>query len=49
LLDRCGLAPDDPILDAGAGASTFIDHALERGYQRLIAVDLSEVALGQLK
>jgi len=49
LLDRCTLAPDDPLLDVGAGASTLIDAWLERGFRNVIAADISQVALAKLK
>ncbi len=49
LLDRCQLRADDPILDAGAGASTFVDAIIKRGFRRVIAVDVSEIALSKLK
>ncbi len=49
LLARCKLSPDDPILDIGAGASTFIDSVLERGYRDIIAADISPAALTRLQ
>ncbi len=49
LLARCKLGPDDPILDIGAGASTFIDSVLERGYRDIIAADISPAALTRLQ
>jgi EEF1A lysine methyltransferase 2 len=48
LVARCGLAPDDPILDVGSGASTFADHLLDLGYRRIIATDISPVGLERL-
>ena len=49
LLDKCGLGIEDPILDVGVGASTFIDCLVEKGFQNLYAVDISEIALDKLK
>lgn len=49
LLDKCGLGINDPILDIGAGASTFIDCLIEKGFQKICAVDISEIALSKLK
>lgn len=49
LIERCGLAPDDPIIDVGAGASLLIDRLIEGGHRDLIASDISEVALGLLR
>lgn len=48
LITTLDLDDDARILDAGAGATTLIDHLLERGYQELVAVDLSEVGLQRL-
>ena len=47
LIARCGLAPEAPILDVGAGASTLVDCLLEQGYTRITALDLSLAALEQ--
>jgi SAM-dependent methyltransferase len=49
LLAKCKLGCDDAILDIGAGASTFIDRLIERGFQNIIAADLSETALAHLQ
>ena len=43
LLARCALGSDDPILDIGAGASTFIDCLVDSGYQTITAADISQV------
>jgi ubiquinone/menaquinone biosynthesis C-methylase UbiE len=49
LLAKCKIEKTDPILDVGAGASTFIDCLLNEGYSNIIATDISEVALNKLK
>lgn len=49
LLDKCNIEKSDPILDVGAGASTFIDCLLDEEYINIIATDISEVALNKLK
>jgi EEF1A lysine methyltransferase 2 len=49
LVSRCGLGPDDPIVDVGSGASSFVDHLLDAGYRQLIAADISPVALDLLR
>lgn len=49
LLAECQLNHDDPILDVGAGASTFVDHLLAKGYRKVIAADISEAGLARLK
>ena len=49
MLGECTLAYDDAILDVGAGASTFIDCLIEKGFRNIIAADISEVALLRLK
>ncbi len=43
------LSTNARFLDAGAGATTLIDHLLHRGYTDLVVVDISEVALRQLR
>ncbi len=45
LVDETGLGLEEPIIDVGAGWSTLIDHLVERGYQDLMAIDLSATAL----
>lgn len=49
LASRCALAPDDLVVDAGCGASYFLERMLERGHRRLVAIDISEVALRMLE
>lgn len=49
LIERCGLEKTDAILDAGAGASFFIDYLIGDGYQNVIAADISGAALNKLK
>jgi len=48
-LEQCSLEKDAPILDVGAGATTFVDHLLAAGYQNIIALDISQVALERLQ
>jgi SAM-dependent methyltransferase len=48
-LQQCALDKNEPILDVGAGATTFVDHLLVAGYQNVIALDISQVALDQLQ
>ncbi len=49
LLSRCHIGKDEPILDVGAGASTFIDYLVDQGFSDIIAADISEIALNKLK
>ncbi len=49
LLKMCGLGAEDPILDVGAGASTLVDCLIEKGFQNIYAVDISGIALDQIK
>lgn len=49
LLERTGARPDDLILDVGSGASTFVAELVARGYQRIAAIDISAVALDELR
>ena len=45
LLQHTRLPLDAPLLDLGAGASSFVDVLLEQGYTNLIGVDVSTAAL----
>jgi cyclopropane fatty-acyl-phospholipid synthase-like methyltransferase len=49
LLSKCHITKDESILDVGAGASTFIDYLIDRGFSNIIATDISEIALDKLK
>lgn len=49
LIEKCNLTKDATILIAGAGATTLVDYLLEKGYEDLIATDISEKALEILK
>jgi SAM-dependent methyltransferase len=49
LISLCNLQFDDEIIDIGCGASLLIDNLVNLGYQKIIAVDLSETALAHLK
>jgi trans-aconitate methyltransferase len=41
LLERCGVTPDDSLIDVGGGASTLVDDLLDRGYRDLTVLDIS--------
>ncbi|MFZ3168924.1 MAG: class I SAM-dependent methyltransferase [Candidatus Methanoperedens sp.] len=49
LLSKCNINKDEPVLDVGAGASTFIDYLIDQGFKNIIAADISEIALNKLK
>lgn len=49
LLSKCHIKKDEPILDVGAGASTFIDYLINQGFNNITAADISEIALNRLK
>lgn len=44
-----GLGPDEPIIDVGGGASTLVDHLLDRGYTDVTVLDLAGPALDLVK
>jgi len=48
LIDFCGLAKDATIFIAGSGSTHLVDKLWQKGYSRLIANDISEVALTNL-
>lgn len=49
LLSKCHINKDEPILDIGAGASTFVDYLVDQGFKNVVAVDISKRALNKLK
>ena len=49
LISRANIKKDETILDVGSGATTLIDNLIEQGYKNIFAVDISRVALDNLK
>ena len=49
LIEASGIAKDRAIIDVGGGASTLVDHLLDRGYQRLTVLDIAADALRQAR
>lgn len=49
LIRELNLSKEDSIIDIGAGDSRLIDYLLEDGFERLTALDISEVSLKKLK
>jgi len=47
LIEQCHLAKTDPIVDVGSGTSVFIRNLLEKGFDHIIALDISEKALSK--
>lgn len=45
LVHRCGLSPDDPVIDVGGGTSTLADHLLREGFTDVTVLDVSAAAL----
>lgn len=45
LFERAGAAPTTSVIDAGAGAALLVDELVDRGFEDLTVVDVSEVAL----
>lgn len=45
LVEACGVAHEALIADVGSGATSLIANLLELGYNNLLAIDISEVAL----
>ncbi len=46
-IEASGVAKDGAIIDVGGGASTLVDHLLDRGYSRLTVLDIAAGALRQ--
>jgi SAM-dependent methyltransferase len=49
LISRCGLVPDDLIIDVGSGATSLIGSLIYAGHRNLIALDISSAALDSLR
>lgn len=49
LVERIGLDPLDPIIDAGAGASLFVDRLLDLGFADVTVLDVSSKAIALAK
>jgi SAM-dependent methyltransferase len=49
LVESCHLDRHSVIFNAGAGSSFLIDALLDKGYQDIVACDISEAALDKLK
>jgi EEF1A lysine methyltransferase 2 len=49
LIENCAVPKNSPIIDIGSGTSTLISNLLGRGYESIIAVDISDVALEKAK
>lgn len=45
LIESLGVHRDAAIIDIGAGASSLVDHLLERGFSDITVLDISQVAL----
>ena len=45
LIEATGIGHDEPVLDAGGGASSLVDRLLERGFTDLTVLDISAAAL----
>ena len=46
-IEASGIERDQPIIDIGGGASTLVDHLIDRGYTDLTVVDVSAKGLAQ--
>lgn len=49
LMEQAGVAPDEPVIDVGGGASHLVDHLLDRGFSDLTVLDLAASALDQAR
>jgi trans-aconitate methyltransferase len=49
LIEALGVSPDAAVLDVGAGTSFLADRLLERGFSDVTLLDLSTVALAQVR
>jgi SAM-dependent methyltransferase len=49
LIAQVGATADSAIIDIGGGASRLVDHLIDRGFQEVTVLDLSEAALEAAK
>ncbi len=49
LIARLGLRANDPIIDVGGGASSLVDHLLDKGFANVSVLDISTAALDAVK
>lgn len=49
LVEALGVEPASPVIDVGGGASTLADLLLERGFRDVTVLDLSSVALDEVR
>lgn len=49
LIDRLGVTPQTPVIDVGGGASRLVDALLDKGFDALTVLDISEPALAATK
>jgi len=49
LIKACNLNKNDTVLSVGSGATTLIDSLVSLGYTNIIANDISDVALAEIK
>ena len=49
LIEKCHLPKHARVLNVGAGSTTLIDELIKMGYRQLIATDISEVAINNIK
>lgn len=49
LIRSTGVAPRSPLIDIGGGASRLVDALLERGYESVTVLDVSEAALARAR
>lgn len=47
LIEASGIEVDEAIVDVGGGASTLVDHLVDRGYRDVTVVDISAHGLAQ--
>ncbi len=49
LIEKTGIGSHEKIIDIGSGASVFIDNLIAKGFENIIATDISQTALGITK
>jgi len=49
MIERSGINHDSAIIDVGGGASTLVDHLLEKGFRNVSVLDISSAAIKAAK
>ncbi len=49
LIGKAALAPDDPVIDIGGGASVLVDHLLDAGHKDVTVLDIAHTGMAKAR